>query len=208
MMNRVLVVLLLLLPALGQSQSKNDIFNRSVPLVFFGSDFSNVRFTRSDEFTNKDQILRYFVDINNIKKKLLQPGPYRNQWENWLNRDSIECDFSYVTEVNAGVDWQKVYSDDIEYRISEEEMGGMIKRLGINQVKYKDYIGFVYIEENYCKTKPLGTLSLVFFNVNDLQPLLIKEYSSRPVGAGFLNYWGYVDTYAHVMFKAIKKELK
>jgi branched-subunit amino acid permease len=37
---------------------------------------------------------------------------------------------------------------------------------------------------------------------------LIKEYSAKPFGAGFLNYWGTVDVYAHVMFKAIKKELK
>jgi hypothetical protein len=207
-MKKLLGVLILLLPAVCYAQTKSDIFNPSTPLVFFGSDFSHVQFTKSDEFNNKDQILRYFVDINNVMAKYLKSGPYLKQWQNWLKRDSIRTDFAYVTQANAAVDWQKVYSDDIDYKISDEEIALMIKNLSIDQSAYKDHIGLVYIEENYCKTKPLATLSIVFFNVNNLQPLLIERYSTKPFGMGFLNYWGSVDIYAHVTFKKIYKELK
>ena len=207
-MKKLLLILFLFLPALCTGQTKNDIFNPNTPLVFFGLDFSRVQFTKAEEFTNKDQILRFFVDINNAMHNILRPGPLRNQWEKWLNRDSISIDFSYVTKVNAAVDWQKVYSDEVDYIISDEEIGIMIKNLNIDQEKYKDHIGLLYCEENYCKTKPLGTLAIVFFNVNDLKPLFIKHYSAKPYGIGFLAYWGNLNIYAHITFKKIEKELK
>jgi|WetSurMetagenome_2_1015567.scaffolds.fasta_scaffold00007_161 hypothetical protein len=39
-MKKLLGVLILLLPAVCNAQTKSDIFNPSAPLVFFGSDFS------------------------------------------------------------------------------------------------------------------------------------------------------------------------
>jgi hypothetical protein len=198
-----LMIVFLFIPILGFAQTKKDIFNPDVPLVFFGADYAKAQFTKSDEFNNKSDILRYFVDANNLIEK-----NWRHVVNKKMGRETIGWDFSYVTTINAAVDWQKVYSDNINYTISDEEIGTMIKDLNIDQAKYKGNIGMVLIEENSCKTKPRQTIALVFFSVNDLNPLFIKRYSVKPSGYGFLSYWGLTNAYPIVKADKIKKEIQ
>jgi hypothetical protein len=139
------MILFLFISVLGLAQTKKDIFNREVTLIFFGADYAKAQFTKADEFNNKSDILRFFVDANNLIK-----SKWRNalRWE--VDRDTIGWDFSYVTMVNAAVYWQKVFSDNIDYSISDEEISVMIKDLNIDQAKYKDCIGMIIIDENSC----------------------------------------------------------
>jgi hypothetical protein len=181
-----LIFLFIFIPVLGFAQTKKDIYNPKVQLVYFGIDFTKVQFTKSDEFTNKPDILRFFVDANNN----VDVGLIRNIVTKRLERKTIGWDLSYVTAQNALVDWQTVYSDNIDYTVSEADISSIITNLKIDKAKYKDFIGMVLIEENCCKTKPLQTISNVFFNVNDFNILFVKRYELKPGGFGFLNYWG------------------
>lgn len=199
-----LVVLFLLTTLLCPAQTKKDIFNPDVPIVVLGADFSKIQFTKSEMFTNQSEILRFFVDCNN----LLKSSQYEKYFRKGLKRDEIEMDFSYVTKVNEVVDWQKVYSDDTEYRLSDETIPDMIKNLNIDQKLYKGHIGMVFCEENYSKTKLLGTVAVVFFGVDDLKPIIIRHYSFKPSGFGFLYYWGSINTRAIGKLKSLYKELK
>jgi hypothetical protein len=179
------IILLILIPLAGSAQTKKDIFNPQVPMVFLGIDFTRVMFTKSDEFTNKPEILRFFVDANNQ----IDHGSLHNLMENQLDRKTVVWDLSYVTKVNSQVNWEAVYSDNTDYTVSDAEIENIVKNLHIDQVKYKDHIGMVLVEENCCKTKPLQTISCVFFNVNDHKVLFTKRYEMKPSGIGFYNYW-------------------
>jgi hypothetical protein len=189
---------------LSSAQTPKDIFNPDVPLVFFGADFSQVQFTKAETFNNKPDILRFFVDCNN----LLKSNGYQNLLKKRLRREEIKTDFSYVTKNNESVEWQNVYSDNIDYSISDEGIQNMIRNLNIDQGLYKDHIGIVMCEENYSKTKTLGTVSVVFFSINDLKSILIKRYSLKPSGYGFLNYWGMINLQAINSLKKLYGELK
>lgn len=198
------MILLLFLPTMGLAQTKKDIFNPQVPMVFFGIDFTKVHFTKSDEFTNKPEILRFFVDANNM----VDHGSLRNLVNKELDRKTIVWDFSNVTTQNSLVDWQIVYSDKIDYTVSDEEICNVIKNLKADQEKYKDFIGMVLIEENCCKTKPLQTISCVFFSVNDLKVLFSKRFDLKPGGIGFMNYWGVNHNLVLARIGKLKKEIK
>lgn len=200
---KTLPFLFLFITSLIQAQTKKDICNPQVPVVFFGIDFTKVLFTRSDEFTNKPEILRFFVDVNNM----INHGSLRNLVDRGLDRKKIEWDFSYVTTRNSMVNWQSVYSDQIDYTVPEEEMKNILRNLNIDQEKYRDFIGMILIEENCCKTKPLQTVSCVFFNVNDLNILYSKRYELKPGGIGFMNYWGVNHNLILSKIGKIKKEL-
>ncbi len=199
-----LVVLLLLIPAIGSAQLKKDIFNPEVPLVFLGIDFTKVQFTKSDEFTNKPEILRFFVDANNM----VNHGSLRNLVNRELDRKAIVWDFSNVTVRNSQVDWQTVYSDNIDYTVPDQEINRIVESLGVDQEKYKDHIGMVLVEENCCKTKPLQTISCVFFRVNDLNVLFSKQYRMKPGGIGFMNYWGVNHNLVLTKIGKLKKEIE
>lgn len=181
-----LLFLLLIFPVTGLAQTGKDIFNPEVPMVFFGIDFTKVQFTRADDFTNKPEILRFFVDANN----LIDHGSLRNQVSRQLERKSVEWDLSCVTAGNSVVDWRNVYSDNIDYVVPEDELNNMVKNLKVDQKKYNDFIGMVLIEENCCKAKPLQTITCLFFRVNDLTVLFAERYKMKPGGIGFMNYWG------------------
>ena len=185
------------------AQNKSDIINPNTPLVWLGCDFSNARFTKKEEFTNLDQILRFFVDNNKIVKN----APSYEQVSKRLKRDVIK-DFSFVTDQNALVDWHQVYSDDVDYKLSDETIQKIIEALKVDQQKYKDNIGLVFCEENISKTKKRAYIAVVFFRINDLKPLLIKHVSYAPKGYGFMNYWSYPNRQAMWYLRDIVKKLK
>jgi hypothetical protein len=201
---RKLCVLIILIPVLGFTQTKKDIYNPQVRLVFFGIDFTKAQFTKSDEFTNKPEILRFFVDANNH----VNHNSLKIQVTRGLDRKSMEWDFSNVTTQNSLIDWQKAYSDNIDYTVSEAEISNIIKNLKIDQEKYKDFIGMVLVEENCCKTILLQKISCVFFSINDLNVLLIKRYELKPQGIGFMNYWGSNHNMILTKIGKIKKEIE
>jgi hypothetical protein len=203
-MKKSIALLLLIAPVFGSAQTRSDIFNQNTPLVFFGADFSRIQFTKSDKFTNKPDILRFFVDCNN----LLEDDAFQKLIKRKLNRDEIKSDFSLVTKINAGVDWQIVYSDNTGYTLSDETITEMITKLDINQELYRNHLGMVLCEENYSKTNLLGKVAVVFFSINDLKPVLIKHYSFKPSGYGFLFYWYSVNYYTVRSLGKLKKEIK
>jgi hypothetical protein len=197
------MILLLLIPVIGSAQTKLDIFNPQIPMVFFGIDFTKVQFTKSNEFTNKPEILRFFVDANNM----VDHGSLRNLVNKELDRKTIVWDFSNVAAQNALVDWQKVYSDNIDYTVPDEEISDIVKNLKVDRQKYKDYIGMVLIEENCCKTKPMQTISCVFFSVSNLEVLFSKRFELKPGGIGFMNYWGVNHNILLTRIGKLKKEI-
>jgi hypothetical protein len=202
-MKRFIVSMLASIPFLVLAQEAKDIFNPGVKLVWLGCDFSRARFTKAEEFTDKDQILRFFVDNNNVVLNAVK----MEQVSIRLDREVIK-DFSYVTAKNEKVNWKDVYSDDLEYSISDDDLTEMVKELSIDQEKYKGYIGLVFCEENYSKTKGKAKLSCVFFRVDDLKILHIKRDSFSPKGFGFLYYWSYPNRQAMWYLRDLKKELK
>jgi hypothetical protein len=198
-----LILLFLFIPVIGFAQTKKDIFNPQVQVVFLGIDFTKVQFTKSDEFSNKPEILRFFVDANNM----VDHGSLRNLVNKELDRKSIEWDLSFVTIQNSMVDWKTVFSDNLDYTVSEESISSIVKNLKVDQEKYKDFIGMVLIEENCCKTKSLQTISCVFFSVNDLKVLFTKRYEMKPGGIGFMNYWGVNHNLLLAKIGKLKKEI-
>lgn len=202
-MRTTLLFLLLPVCLLGGAQTKKDIINPNVPLVFLGLDYSKIRFTKAAEFINKEQINRFFVDCNN----LLQVPPYKNGIASRLGRDIVK-DFSYVTAKNAAVEGQKIFTDEVDYVLSDNDIAAAIAELKIDQQKYKDHIGLLFCEENFCKTDGIGKVAIIFFAVNDLKPILIDRYSHGPSGFGFLYYWNYINFKAMGELKSIVKGIK
>lgn len=193
-MKNLLVSLFVVMSFLSFAQTKEDIFNKNVPVVFFGADYSLAQFTKAEEFENKSDILRLFVDVNNLFKPKSSQELIRKN----LKRDEVKLDLTYVNAVNASVDWQKVHTDNVDFSISDETIAEMIMKLNIDQSLYKDHLGMVIINENCSKTIKRGKVAVAFFSINDLKPVLITHYLIKSDGMGFLYYW------ADVNFEAIK----
>jgi hypothetical protein len=202
-MKKLFIGLLIVLPLLVSAQEAKDILNPNVKLVWLGCDFSEVRFTKAEEFNNKEQILRFFVDCNNVVKDAVK----MEQVSTRLRRDVI-TDFSYVTTVNENINWENVYADDLQYSISDDKIKEMVKTLNIDQEKYKGSIGLVFCEENYSKTNNAAKLACVFFRIDDLAILHVKRDAFKPKGYGFMYYWSYPNRQAMWYLSDLRKSLE
>lgn len=203
-MKKLFVCLFVLVSFLSSAQTKEDIFNKNVPVVFLGADYSLAQFTKAEEFENKSDILRLFVDINNLFK----PKSTQELIRKKLRRDEVKLDLSYVNTINALVDWQKVYTDNVDYAISDETIAEMIVKLNVDQNLYKDHIGMVIINENCSKTIKRGKVVVAFFTINELKPVLITHYLIKSDGIGFLYYWMDVNLEAIKNLDDLYKEMK
>lgn len=125
-MKKIFILFLSLSAYFCTAQNKSDIINSNTPLVWLGCDYSHARFTKKEEFTNLDQILRFFVDNN----KVVMNAPSYEQVSKRLKRDVIK-DFSFVTAQNALVDWHQVYSDDVDYKLSDETIQKIIEATSV-----------------------------------------------------------------------------
>jgi len=202
-MKSFILILFISFPSFITAQESKDIINPDVQLVWLGCDFSKARFTKAEEFTDKDQILRFFVDCNNV----VLNAANMEQVSKRLKRDVIK-DFSYVTAKNEKVNWENVHSDDLDYSLSDDVLKEMVKELSIDQTKYKGHIALVFCEENYSKTNEEATLACVFFRVDDLEILYIKRDAFKPKGYGFMNYWSYPNRQAMWYLSDVKKAVK
>ncbi|HAN17134.1 MAG: hypothetical protein A2X13_06385 [Bacteroidetes bacterium GWC2_33_15] len=203
-MKKLFVCLFVLISFLSSAQTKEDIFNKNIPVVFLGADYSLAQFTKAEEFENKSDILRLFVDINNLFK----PKSTQELIRKKLRRDEVKLDLSYVNTINALVDWQKVHTDNVDYAISDETIAEMIVKLNVDQNLYKDHIGMVIINENCSKTIKRGKVAVAFFTINELKPVLITHYVIKSDGIGFLYYWMDVNLEAIKNLDDLYKEMK
>jgi len=203
-MKKLFLCLLVMVPFLLSAQTKEDIFNKNVPVVFLGADYSLAQFTKAEEFENKSDILRLFVDINNLFK----PKSTQELIRKKLRRDEVKLDLTYVSAINALVDWQKVHTDNVDFAISDETIAEMIVKLNVDQNLYKDHIGMVIINENCSKTIKRGKVAVAFFGINDLKPILITHYLIKSDGIGFLYYWMDVNLEAIKNLDDLYKEMK
>lgn len=203
-MKKLFACLFVLISFLSSAQTKEDLFNKNVPVVFLGADYSLAQFTKAEEFENKSDILRLFVDINNLFK----PKSTQELIRKKLRRDEVKQDLSYVNTINALVDWQKVHTDNVDYAISDETIAEMIVKLNVDQNLYKDHIGMVIINENCSKTIKRGKVAVVFFTINELKPVLITHYLIKSDGIGFLYYWMDVNLEAIKNLDDLYKEMK
>jgi len=201
-MKNLVIALLFLMSSLCSAQTANDIVNSKVPMVCFGADYSMVQFTKAEMFDNQPDILRLFVDCNHYFNYKAWQETMRKK----LKRHEIKTDLSYVTKRNGEVEWQKVFTDNVDYTLSDIVIENMITKLNINQTLYKDHIGILFCEENCSKTNKLGKVAVVFFGINDLKPILIKHYAVKPSGFGFLFYW--VSVNQIVIYKKLDKLYK
>jgi hypothetical protein len=170
-----------------------------------GCDYSQIQFTKAVEFPDKPWLSRFFWDTNAL---IEQKPPFKNAVSNKLKRDVVK-DFSYVNKQNAAVNVEKIVTDNVDFSLTDDDIKTAITKLGIDQQKYKDYIGMFFCEENFCKTNEKGRMSIVFFRVNDLSPILIKRFNFKPEKKfGFLFYWNSVNLLALNSLKEIAAELK
>ncbi len=186
------------------AQDVSSVFS-STEMVWFGVDFSNVKFVgNASDFANLNDIRdRQFNSINGLF--ISEPDKYN--LKKAFKKDKTTIDLSVVEDRNASLDVNNVITQT-ENTLSKETIEGMIKEYKPKEAT--SGIGVCFIMENLVKTEknPHATVYIVFFDIATKNVLICEKTSSIAGGFGFRNFWAksVFNTLESISMKALEKK--
>lgn len=148
-------------------------------LVWFGLDCSKLKligFTESSE----EVADKYFMQLNTVVVQETR----KYDFARFFQKSKVTHDLAWISELNDKTDPSelKAYANQ---KISVHELAAHIEAYNIEG----EGVGLVFVLENFNKIEELGTMWVVFFDIESKQILLTKNMSAKPQGIGYRNYW-------------------
>lgn len=208
-MKKLFVVAALIIAAYCSKSIAQDVSGvfTSTEIVWFGVDFSNVKFVgNTADFANLSDIRdRQFSSINGLF--ISEPDKYNTKKA--FKKDKVTNDLSVVEDRNKSLDINTVMAQT-ENTLSKETIEGMIKEYNPKEVT--SGIGVCFIMENLIKSEkdPHATVYIVFFDIATKGVLICEKTSSVAGGFGFRNFWAKAvfNTLESISMKALEKKYK
>lgn len=186
----VAVFFIISIPLISQNSAK--VFETD-NLIFFGLDFSKAKMIGTSEFKSGEEIKNtYFKAWNDV---LVKEKKKYNIAETFQKTNVLYAT-DYINERNQNTDPSKIVVD-VSDSFSFKEVPLIIKEY--NPKDFKDGIGLVIIVESFDKSKLLGTMYVVFFDIASKKVLISEKMSGEPGGFGLRNYW------IRTVFNVLKK---
>jgi len=188
------------------AQDVNNVFSTK-EIVWFGIDFSNVKFVGDTiGFAKLNDIRdRHFKAINDLF--ISEPEKYNPKLA--FKKDKVTNDLSIVEKRNLSINIDEVLVTT-ENTLSKETIDAMI-----NEYKPTDAttgIGVCFVMENLIKSEknPHATLYVVFFDIATKTVLISEKVSSKASGIGFRNFWARtaLETLNNINMPALENKYK
>ena len=148
-------------------------------IVFFGIDYSLVRFSYIDE--SAANAIRTMPEIN----RLFITEAKKYDVNKLMGKPVVKTDLDHVNTVTYNLsDDQVILNED--YKISVDDVNALI-------AKYPDSadegVGLVFIAENMNKKNAMGSYYVTFFDLKTREVLTTCCKTGKAGGFGMRNYW-------------------
>jgi len=177
----------------GQSNPK--ILNAN-DIVWAGIDFSKAKMIGSEGFTDPDVIAKDFFDKWN---QLVVMESSKYDFAKAYKKATVKNDFSKASEQNAKVNPDELVINT-SYSFSDGDLESIVKNY--KGLEGPSGVGLLYVVESFNKLDNIGSIYLVFFDLDSQEILYSKNYKTQPKGFGLRNYW------ANCIYETIKESGK
>ena len=177
----LLLMLLLLSNSLFSQKTKSDVFN-STDIVWYGLDFSEAKLRGSGGFNDVPKIRNYYFNEWN---HLMVREQDRYDIARAFKKANVEYNLSIIEERNKQVKLEGLVIDEA-YTLDEDRIPEI---LGQYELKQTEGIGLVFIVESLNKSYAQAPMYVVFFDIANKTPLLVKKMVGEPSGFTFRSYW-------------------
>lgn len=185
MKNAVLSLCFLAWAGIAQAQVITDVYN-ATDVTWYGLDFTQSKMVGDfgadgDPETIRDQ---YFKSWNT----LLQNEREKYDLKKFFHKTKVEYSLEKVKERNKAVDASKLMLP----------AGSKVPQLSLATIEEitKEYVdaakkglGAFMIIESFDKSAQMGTVDVVFFDIETGKVYMAKRFSKEPGGFGLRNYW-------------------
>jgi len=154
---------------------------QATEIVYYGIDFSRLTVVGESIIDPNEYLNRYFITWN---------GVVRNERERYklgqiFRKSNVIYDLGMIDEINANRDPSTIISYTFE-KLTEDDIVAMVSNYNPTQ---KEGVGLVIITETFNKPETIGSMWVVFFDINSKSILLAKYMSAKPEGFGLKNFW-------------------
>jgi hypothetical protein len=177
------LAILLIILAFGMGAGGKEPAAGSDHIVWFGLDYSHVKFIGFPE---------HFSDLSEIRDH------YFGAWNHLIITESEKYDIR-----GAFLAGQVTYSiDQAVERSQQQDMRNIVQAASYELTRdqlaeaIKSYVspsaegtGVVFIMETLNKLEEVGTMWVAVFDISTGELYHLKRYSGKPGGFGFRNYW-------------------
>jgi hypothetical protein len=177
----------------GQSNPK---VLSSTDIVWAGIDFSKTRMIGSEGFTDPDAIVNDYFDKWN-QLVIMESDKY--DFAKAYQKVKVKNDFAKASEQNGTVDPDELVINTT-YSFSDGDVQSIVSNY--KGLEGESGVGLLYIVEYFNKLDNVGSVYVVFFDLDSQEILHSKNYQTKPKGFGLRNYW------ASTIYETIKESGK
>lgn len=170
----------------------DDRTNRSTPLVYYGIDFTLVKFIGSSGFSDPAKIVDVYLDKIN-QKIIMEQDKY--DMGIFFRRRDFDIDLEMLSGRNRSVNPYDVVTNS-NHTISEDQIRELVSTYN---PQAQEGIGLVIVMESLNKLRERGEMYFVLFDIKTKKVVHIRKESGEPSGFGITNYW------MKPVYEAIKK---
>lgn len=157
-----------------------DFFDRKVPLVFLGIDYSYAKLNGED-FVNPKGL---FNELNEILVK--EKGKY--DMNGAVRRSNLPYQFGIIDKRNEAIDEKTVF-ENINDVISFNDIQNIVDEYDMASTGVNDGLALVLICDNMSKPRADAAYYYVVFDVASKKVVISDRLIGRAGGSGLRNYW-------------------
>jgi hypothetical protein len=169
-----------------------DRTNKSTPIVYYGIDFTLVKFIGSSGFNDPAKIVDEYLDKIN-QKIIMEQDNY--DVGIFFRRRDFDIDLEMLSGRNRSINPYDVVTNS-NHSISEEQIRELVSTYN---PQAQEGIGLVIVMESLNKLRERGEMYFVLFDIKTKNVVHIRKESGEPSGFGITNYW------MKPVYEAIKK---
>ena len=159
-----------------------DRTDRSTPIVYYGIDFTLVKFIGSSGFSDPSKIVDVYLDKIN-QKIIMEQDKY--DMGIFFSRRDFDIDLEMLSGRNRSINPYDVVTNS-NHTISEEQIRELVSTYN---PQAQEGIGLVVVMESLNKLRERGEMYFVLFDIKTNKVVHVRKESGEPSGFGITNYW-------------------
>ena len=168
------------------AQSVNDVFNKDVPVIWMGLDFTGVIFIGDRDKFGSTSDLRYLMETWN---DLMDREKDKYNVAKATRRKKVEFALDVTKDFNTGIDPVGLFSEKSAdyFHLNPPDVEEIIRNYDFKN--YSSGIGLMFVVESFNKLNEQASIYVTFINLSDRSVLFTERLTGNPGGMGLRNYW-------------------
>lgn len=172
---------------------------KSSKVTYLGIDYTQARFVDDVAFISPEELTNKYFKVWN---HMIISEPDKYDFKKFTDKSTAIIDLTMMNERNSKIDPSNIVQNDF-FELKLNEIPQIVRTMDFGDL---DGLATFFIVGTYNKNALMASYFLVVYDIDQVEILYLKKYTSKPAGFGFKNYWA--RTYYEVLLQVEKDNKK